>query len=145
MKNENEFNAKFGKELRKFRNLHHYKASDKFTIGVPDFTIWCSGFSVALEMKFVKEWSAGKLIKSHEFTGPQVTFLESVGLTRNLAFGGVYNDTTQELFFILWNVIPKEGNWHSDIFRGCNYPVFKWNDIAGIVRFWEDTYEKSTR
>jgi hypothetical protein len=134
MKGENDFNGQLSKEFRQLKGLHHVKVADKFTIGISDFLIWIEGTSIALETKFVKEWPKGHLkLLQHEFTGPQQTFLESIALTGNRAFGLVYVDCVRQSFIIPWNQIPKEGNWHTEEFKQYGYNSVFWGDTTGLI------------
>ena len=103
MKTENEFNALLSKKLKSMSpHIHYIKASDKFTIGVSDFIIWGGGGnSLVMESKFVKEIPGpnAKLLK-HPFSGSQKTFLESVALTKNQAFGLVGVHSWKEMYLI---------------------------------------------
>lgn len=90
MKTENELNAALSKYFRsKMPKLHPVKVADKVTLGVSDFLLFCAFTSVGLEVKFVKELPMRDTSKvlTHEFSGAQLTFLESIELTGNRGYG----------------------------------------------------------
>lgn len=141
MKNENAFNAFLSKELRKLqpKGYHYVKASDKFTVGISDFIIWGRGRSVALESKFISKIpSEGSKLLQHTFSGAQVTFLESIGLSGNRAFGLVATDLL--IYLVPWDKMPSGGNWEVTEFFGERYRSFDYKEIRQMVDYllgWE--------
>ena len=138
MKSENEFNAWLSHELttRRRQGLFHYKVCDRFTAGVNDFFIWRQGKTLALEVKFIKDWPAGKgKILGHTFTGPQQTFLESMALAGNAAYGAVAVGSEKLIYLIGHAKIPLEGNWTAAEFKGIGFPAYDWTDVAGVLDY----------
>jgi hypothetical protein len=136
MKSEGEFSGLFSKELKKYwPQLYHIKASDKFTLGISDFLIWLDGISVALEMKFVMCTPSNKaMILKHNFSGAQVTFLESMSLAKVRAYGGVYLKETQLFYLIPYKDMPREGNWKTKEFLEKEYTSYKmWNEFPRLI------------
>ena len=119
MKNENALNAYLGKELRKLSpRVHTIKISDKFTSGISDFLLYTEGTSIAVEVKFVPELPSYKAqLLQHPFTGEQLTFLESIDLTNNRAFGLVV--IGKMAYPVPACFIPETGNWMCSDFVGA--------------------------
>ena len=85
MKNENEFNAYLGKELRKLRNprgFAYMKMSERFQEGASDFYLAQGGVSAFVECKFISELPVKLTTKvlGHQFTGAQLKFLDDMEL-----------------------------------------------------------------
>ena len=141
MRNENAFNAWLSKELRTLhsKGFHHAKISDKFTAGVSDFLIWGLGKSVVIESKYVKEFPKDTSdLLEHTFSGAQITFLESIGLTGNRAFGliAVGDRKGGSLFLIPWKEIPDSGNWKVADFKiGKNIGRYHWDEWKEMIGF----------
>jgi len=139
MRNENQFNAWFSKELRTLhsKGYFHLKASDKFTVGVADFIVWGKGNSSVMEVKYIKSLpKPGCKLLDHTFTGPQVTFLESIGLSGNAAYGlvAVGDKEDGKLYLIMWKDMPESGNWEvSDFLENQNKLVFEWNEWKQMI------------
>lgn len=147
MRNENQFNAKLGVNLRGLQpEIRYIKTSDKFTVGIADFLIWFKSAGIALENKFVKEWpnNNARLLQKHQFTGPQLTFLESIQLTNNPAWGGIYVDCEKTFYLVPSNQIPPLGNWKTGVFRQeVSDGVFKGfdkDDTTGMVLHMRGSY-----
>jgi penicillin-binding protein-related factor A (putative recombinase) len=136
MKNENHLNAEISKKLRVLHNhgYYHTKISDRFSAGVSDFLIWGRGRSAALEVKFVKNWpSDAAALLDHTFTGPQLTFMESIELTKNPAFGLVAVEEARSFFLIPYNALPESGNWATGDFRSKRWIRTDWMDVQELV------------
>ena len=134
---ENDFNAELSKHLRKMTpEVHYIKASDKFTVGISDFLLWHKGTCAAVESKYVREWPrpSANLLK-HAFTGPQVTFLESVALTKNKAYGLIGVGEEQKMYLVNWVQIPPSGNWTTRQFIEMQFTTFAIKDVDGLVRW----------
>lgn len=138
--NENNFNAWLSKELRTMhgRGFHHVKISDKFTAGISDFIIWGMNSSVVIESKYISELpqkDSTKLL-THPFEGDQQTFMESVSLTGNRAFGlvAIGDKTRGSLFLIENKVIPPSGNWKTkDFLMGYPKRIYPWSDWRQMI------------
>lgn len=138
MRNENAYNAYLSKELRKLHSegLYHTKTSDRFTAGISDFLIWWKGKSIALEVKFIKEFTTKGDLLAHPFTGAQLTFLESIHFSGNNAYGLVAVGSEKRMYAIPWSTIPINGNWINDEFRtGYDYKAFSWEDTYGMLKY----------
>lgn len=134
MKTENDFNAYLSKELRRLSpGLHFVKASDKFTVGIADFLLWRGSRSAAMETKFVREIPGDNaLLLKHEFGGAQATFLESIGLTGNGAFGLVGIGSVGTMYLIPWkNLKP---NWKVSEFKTSGYTAINIKDVPLLAQ-----------
>lgn len=144
MKDENAFNRHLGKELTKLhkKRVFHMKAADKFRSGVSDFLIWRVGSSLAIESKFVKDLGdAPKLSKkkllSHAFSGEQITFLESIALSGNHAWGLVAIDEIRRMVMVPYREIPENGNWKTSEFVNLmetHFVSFNYEDVEMMLR-----------
>lgn len=139
MKNENAFNAYLSKEFRSRHNrlgCFHVKASDKFTAGVSDFLLWMNSHSAGLETKLVKtiDRKPTTLLLDHTFTGAQLTFLESMRLTGNYAYGLVGVLDTSRMLLIESANLPESGNWTASEFDMVNKRNFAMDDIDGLLQ-----------
>lgn len=136
--NENSFNAYLSKEFRTRHNrlgMFHVKASDKFTAGVSDFLLWGRGVAAGLETKFVKTINrkGGTLVLDHTFTGPQLTFLESLILSGSRAYGLVAVEDDKKMFLFNSQLLPESGNWTVDEFVGQGKRCLDFSDIDGLI------------
>jgi hypothetical protein len=123
---ENDFNSNLSKEIRKLApKVHYLKVSDKFGIGISDFLIWRDGTCAAVEVKYITEYPNPNVqLLKHPFKGSQITFLESISLTGNRAFGIV--GVGKDIYLIPWKKIPPNGNWQTQEFVGFkSYPKIK--------------------
>lgn len=136
MKNENSFNAFLSQKLRTLQNsgYHHLKTSDRFTAGIPDFLIWGHGRSLALECKFIQHFpktGGCLLLDKHPFTGPQRTYLESIGITKNRAFGLVVVWSANVMYLVPWDRIKE--NWTVEAFATegfFSFPIDHWRGMV---------------
>ena len=89
MKTEGNFNSHLSKQFKKLApDVHYLKASDRFAVGVSDFLVFGKGKTLAIESKFVNTVPGDNVrLLNHEFTGPQLTFLESMELAGCRALG----------------------------------------------------------
>jgi len=136
MKTENDFNAVYGKKLRVLQpKIHVVKISDKFTDGLSDFLLFGPSGAVALENKFIKKWpSDNAKLLIHPFTGSQLTFLESIWLSGNRAYGMVAIDDSKEMFLIPYMNIPSTGNWRTKDFKDASHIIeLEWLDTGHIT------------
>ena len=135
MKTEGEFNTFLGNQMKKMgKEFTAIKHSDRFQTGISDFMVYGNGKAMALESKFVKELPGGNtLLLKHPFTGPQLTYLESISLSGNWAFGIVGIEQTKRIYAIPFSKLPKEGNWKTQIFLEENNLVFGWNEFDMFV------------
>jgi len=143
MRDESAFNQYLGKELTKLhqQKLSHMKAADKFRSGVSDFLVWWMGTSLALECKFVKNtgqlpYDSKKKLLSHPFTGEQITFLEGISLSGNLAWGLVALDFSKQMILIPCREIPEVGNWRiCDFLEEADgvFKAFYYNDVKAML------------
>lgn len=135
MKNENAFNAFLSNKLRTLQNhgYHHLKTSDRFTAGIPDFLIWGHGKSLALEVKFIQHIPSNGcfLLQKHPFTGAQRTYLESIGLTGNRAFGLIGVQSEEVLYLIEWKHL--EENWVAEKFNDVPHRTFPFSHWRGMI------------
>lgn len=121
MKNEDAFNAYLSKALRALPGTHALKMSEKYHVGIADFSLWRGGRGVLFETKFVQTIrGAGKLLK-HPFTGPQQTFLETAVRAGTPAFGVIGCNDIYKLWVIPFQCIPSEGNWTCNDFIKVTY------------------------
>ena len=136
MKNENEFNAYLSKEFRKLGpGLKALKTSDKFHIGVSDFLMWYKGRSVAMEVKFIKNFTGrmGRLL-THPFTGPQMTFFKTHDMAGSMGWGLIGCQEERIMVPIQVSFIPPSGNWETqDFVQNCKGPVYDFNEIECLV------------
>jgi hypothetical protein len=125
LKTENDLNRQLSKEFKKRRGLHALKASDKISVGIPDFLLWFKGNAAGLETKFIKEWPSdrAKLLK-HAFSGAQQTWLESLEISGSHGKGGVYVHCEKLLYIVDYNEIPEGGNWTTRDFRENHFPYY---------------------
>lgn len=83
MKDENEFNARFSKQIKLMGSSFAVdKNSDRFRLGVADFAIYHQGLALSLESKFVKtlpKKGDAKVLK-HPISGAQITYLKRMQL-----------------------------------------------------------------
>jgi hypothetical protein len=89
MKNENEFNADLGKELRKSKLFSVIKSSDKFKAGIPDFFVFGPGKTLHLECKFIAELpkkGVSKVLK-HKISPSQINHMVKVASMPAQAWG----------------------------------------------------------
>lgn len=140
MKTENDFNRYLSKELSKFHpHIHHFKASDKFTAGVSDFILWGRGTSLALEVKFIKDFPKGngQLLK-HPFTGAQKTFMESIELAHHTACGLIAVGANKSMYLVPHEVIPENGNWTWLEFNKLRIDLkwFYWSSLRGMLELF---------
>lgn len=134
MKTENELNRNISKEFKKRQGLHVLKASDKISVGVPDFLLWFRTKSAGFETKFVKDWGSEKsLLLKHPFSGAQQTWLESLELSGNSGYGGVYVHCEKLLYIVHSTEIPDGGNWTTRDFRGENFPAYSKQEWHGSM------------
>ena len=136
MKTEGDFNRLLSRELRKAGpGLYHLKTADRFTVGISDFLIWNMGKTVALETKFVNGIPSEKAsLLKHPFSGAQITFLESMALSGNAAFGGIYLNELNLFYLIPGGSIPTTGNWKTKDFFKSGFPIFKlWSEINSLI------------
>lgn len=138
MKTENDFNAFLGKELRLLQKppawTFYMKAADKFRSGVSDFLIFHARTTLALENKFIREWPGDNvLLLSHEFDGTQQTFLESVSLSGNRAFGLVGVGSEKAMYAIHWSYIPKKGNWKTREFKEAHTIRYGFDEVSRML------------
>lgn len=138
MKNENAFNAYLSKEFRArhSKGIYHTKVSDKFTAGISDFLLWGKSLSAAAETKLVKtlDLRPDTILLKHPFSGAQLTFLESIWLTGNPAWGIVGVVDSRSIYVIEGMHIPKNGNWLVSEFKNQPYKKrFEWDDIDGLL------------
>lgn len=135
---ENDFNSEvLSKGLRRLSpEVHYYKASDKFTVGVSDYIIWGWGQSAVLESKFVAEWPGpNRELLKHEFKGAQTTFLESVALTKNRAWGCIGIGEEKKIYVFSHLQIPPGGNWKTSQFQYMQYKSFGFKDVDLLARW----------
>lgn len=137
MKDENAFNAHLSKELKKLERpgadfTFYMKAADKFRSGVSDFIIWRRSLSIAIESKFTKLIGNGLLL-SHPFSGPQLTFLESIALSGNEAYGLVGIGEEKAMYLIPYKQIPREGNWQSSDFFKRGFYSFSFGSVEPML------------
>lgn len=132
MKDENDFNARLSRELRKLHpKTYHTKTSDRFSVGISDFLIWRGGKTLAIEIKFCKCLAEKNLVLlKHPFTGAQQTQLENHELVGNRAFGGVYINDSNQFVVIPRSLITQSGNWYTHDFKEKVMP------ICGVHKMW---------
>jgi len=138
MKDENAFNASLSKRLKRLEKKPNFtlyiKPADKFREGISDFLIFRSGKTLALETKFVGDWPSDKaLLLKHEFSGAQQTFLESMVLSGNLAFGLVAVDSEKKMFLIPQHGIPESGNWNTGYFKENMGVMFRYDGLESMI------------
>lgn len=137
MKDENAFNAHISKELKKLERpgpdfTFYLKAADKFRSGVSDFIIWRRSLTIAIESKFAKVVGNGLLL-SHNFSGAQITFLESMALAGNEAYGLVGVGEEKAMYLVPYNQIPREGNWQAKEFFGKGFYSFSFGSVEPML------------
>ena len=135
MKTEGDLNQILGKKLKVlWPELYHIKASDKFTLGISDFLLWYNSESAGLETKLVLSTpSMRSKLLTHPFSGAQITFLESLSLTKNRGWGGVYVKETDSFYLIPYPEIPKTGNWKTEDFFAAKYKSVPLNDVKALI------------
>ena len=136
MKTENDFNGALSKKIRALGSgTFSFKASDKMTVGVSDFLIWRGGMTLALESKFIASTPSLKAqLLQHPFSGAQLTFLESLALSGNKAFGLVGIEDKKMMYLIPWDQIPASGNWKTaDFFSHYEGYTLKWLDVGKLL------------
>ena len=126
MRTENEMNGKLSTWMKSlWPEYRHFKASDKYQVGVPDFILWGNGKSCVLESKFIPSIpTKGKSWLKHPFSAPQKNFMRSVVKTGNIAFGLVGVKETKRMMLISIESIDKSGNINSDE-GGKWFPITK--------------------
>jgi hypothetical protein len=115
MKNEDAFNAKLGKEIRKRVDSGTYclKMAEKFHIGIADFQLVRAGQTVVFEAKFIAQplpARATKVLK-HPFTGPQITYLRGMNNAGAKTYGVIGMNDTKMIKVLPSHMIPAGGNW----------------------------------
>ena len=139
MKTENDFNAYLSKNLKRYSpDVHTVKISDKFTVGISDFMVFCSGKTLALETKFEKSFPQRKTsqVLSHPFSGAQLTFLESMFLTGNMGYGMVAIEETQKMYIFPFAAIPVSGNFTKEEFESRFVAEIPLNDMERFLLFF---------
>lgn len=137
MKDENAFNSHLSKELKRLERTgpdftFYMKAADKFRSGVSDFLIWRKSLTIAVESKFTKTAGNGLLL-SHPFSGPQLTFLESIALSGNEAYGLIGIGEEKAMYLVPYKRIPKEGNWQSKDFFESRFYSFSFGSVEPLL------------
>lgn len=138
MNNENELNAALSKFLRKkMPKLHPVKVADKMTLGLSDFLIFCLATSVGLEVKFVKELPVrdSSKVLTHEFSGAQLTFLESLELTLNRGYGLIGVKPWNKMILIQREYLAPNFTLHE--FKNAHEfgTIFELGDFDGLVKY----------
>jgi hypothetical protein len=139
MKTENDYNAFLSKQLKKFSpQVHTIKISDKFTAGISDFLIFCNHKSLGLETKFEKAFPKRETsqVLSHSFSGPQITFLESLALTGNMGYGVVCIEEEESMYVFPYQTIPANGNFTLKEFNAKFIAKIPMKDIESLVEFF---------
>lgn len=141
MKNENEFNAYLAKEFRKIRNegkLGVKKLSERFEAGASDFLLVKEGKTILLECKFIKDLPTrpSTQVLQHQFTGPQLKFMDDLALGGALGYGLVAIQSMKAMM-----VIPREcistGNWSLSDFNALSYEfgrLLLWEHIDALLK-----------
>lgn len=137
MKNEDAFNAYLSKEIGKLApHTAKLKMAEKYHVGIPDFCLWQAGRSVVFECKFIAAAviTGGKILK-HPFTGPQLTFLQTLLRARVPAFGVIGINGAGGMWLLPADVITAHGNWVTEEF-GVTVKNLSWHpfhDVPGLV------------
>lgn len=112
------------------------KASDKFTLGIPDVLAWMSGGkTIALEAKqlhptmddpFHRGRRTGQMLK-HPFSGPQISMLRKMSGVDVFAFGIVRASSDTAFLFRPEDLCTSTGNFtHEDMVK-LGVPVLRKN------------------
>ena len=139
MRDEKAFNSHLSKCFKAMERpgedfTFYMKAADKFRSGVSDFLLWRRGYSIALETKFVKKLGGdSSLLLKHVFSGPQRTFLESVALSGNEAFGLVAVDEARTMYLIPSEEIPESGNWKTHEFLAQSFERYPFDEVKKML------------
>ncbi len=138
MKDENEFNSKISKALKPLETRENFtfavKAADKFRSGVSDFMIYRGGRATALENKFLRKWPSDRSkLLSHPFSGPQITYLESLKLAGCGAYGMIGVEEEKAMFLIPQTHIPENGNWKTGEFKSRAFQRIDWLDVDSLL------------
>ena len=135
MRTENQFNSYLGKYFKKYQpETYAIKVSDRFSIGISDFLIFSYGKAMALETKFILAMGSDKSdLLTHPFSGAQMTFLESIGLTTNQAWGMVTVYEEQKLYCVKYSEIPPTGNWKTGAFKKETIFKYDWDKAMDFV------------
>lgn len=142
MKTENEFNAELSKQFKKFEpHLKAVKSSDRISIGISDFTLYGNCLSCALEVKFVKELPVreSSAILGHKFDGGQITYLESIWLTGNNAFGLIAVEQEKMMYLFDMKHCPPDNrieffDFHMRDLKQAWFQKVPYGDINGLLK-----------
>jgi hypothetical protein len=140
MKNENEFNAHLAAEFRKIRNagkLGVKKLSERFEAGASDFLLVKEGKCLLLECKFIKEFPVkpDTQVLGHQFTGPQLKFMDDLALGGALGYGLVAIKPMHAMMLIPREVIST-GNWSLRDFSRLSFEygrLMGWGQIGTLL------------
>jgi hypothetical protein len=124
------------------------RASDRYTLGIPDVLAWPKGrSSIAIEAKqlhplmpdpFHKGRRTGLMLK-HPFEGPQISMLRQLGGVGVESFGLV-RASLDTAFRIQPQDLPtKTGNFTYEELVKIGRPIHR---REGLWRFWEDEHDQ---
>lgn len=139
MKNEDAFNAYLSLELRRLRPFTaSIKMSEKFHIGVPDFSLIRRGQTAFFECKFLKEEPSptkrGRVL-GHPFGAAQLTFLRLMAAAGARCFGVIGLDYRRRMKVIHLDDLPASGNWTGAEWIAAKARFFDFSDVAGLADY----------
>jgi hypothetical protein len=120
MRTEHEFNAMVSKKIQLMGTTYYaIKQSERYHIGVSDWTIYHGNKAIAVEAKFIKKEPSLRATRSltHPLTGPQNTFLTMMrlaGITGVVLIGVADNFTVRVAVPGNFN---KDGNISGEVFH----------------------------
>lgn len=113
MATENDFNGYLSTHIRRMgKAFKAVKIADKVKTGIPDFLIFHEGRAIAVECKHIAGLPSGeRMALKHPVSGPQRTFLISLGFAGVPGFVVIACAADRTMTIVPAVYVPPSGNW----------------------------------